>query len=149
MNIDSDDFFQHFGVKGMKWGVRRANTSSSNSGSGGTRSGTTAAEIRRQRNAQSRTKEQEAKRQRNKNIAVGVAAATAGAAVATLVMQRSGKKQLRSLEQATNPFSVTRTNVGGKDGELNVARMKSLANTSAKWAEAMEWERKMILESRR
>lgn len=92
METNSDIFLEHFGVKGMKWGVRRTRTESSSGRSGSTRSGTTAAEIRRQRQKE---KVIQQTRSNGKKIAAGLLVGGVGA-IAVGVAVKNHKANLRA-----------------------------------------------------
>ena len=81
------DELQHFGVKGMKWGVRKASGSQSSA----------------RKNAEGSVSDEERKAQRRataKKIAIGVAAVAAVAGVSYVAVKHYNKKQMDSGRRA-------------------------------------------------
>ncbi len=73
-----DDFLEHFGVRGMKWGRRKSRAGSSS--------------------PRSEAQRQEASANRKKNVKIAVGSAAVGAAVAAAFMAKHGKVRLKELE---------------------------------------------------
>lgn len=87
MGEDLEDFLAHYGVKGMKWGVRKARAESSSSTSNGDDSKATEKSIRRER-------------AKKVAIGTGLLVAAAGAAYVGYKLHESGNLPVSNLKRA-------------------------------------------------
>lgn len=114
-----EDFLQHFGVKGMRWGVRNPDDSSGSSvgaspavasvrKNSGKRA-TDAATVNSEPDSGKMTAQQKKDLAKKAAIGVGVLALAAGAGYAAYTLNKNGKLPISSLRKATPPNAVNVT----------------------------------------
>ena len=124
MSNDVDEFLSHYGVKGMRWGVRRKRQSESNSANGSPSSN----------------------KSRKKKIAAGVAGAAivGGAAATAIILNRNGQKSLKVAASKASGYNgarrlllskadlkiknITQATDAGKITPTQATRLTKLAN---------------------
>lgn len=120
MIITEEDYLEHFGVKGMKWGVRRYQNKDGSLTSRGKK------KYKRSEESEENEKERKARRKRNIKIAVGVGVGVAAAAVAAygIYKMNSSGNNIEKGKSALNKLTRTQKDLMNREYDASLKLFK-------------------------
>lgn len=120
MIINEEDYLEHFGVKGMKWGVRRYQNKDGSLTSRGKK------RYKRSEESEENEKERKARRKRNIKIAIGVSVGVAAVAVAAygIYKMNSSGNNIEKGKSALNELTRTQKDLMNREYDASLKLFK-------------------------